>query len=167
MPEAATALLDQLGQDPGGLDLGKEAKAFAPLAANTPVATTSNLFPRLEVMAESAPAPTPKAKAKDKNKDKTKSAAKPGPAEVVEFEDFAKLDLRVGTVMSVAPVTGADRLYAVTVDIGEPEPRPVVAGLAEHFRPEELIGRQVVLVANLKPRTLRGAVSHGMACHWS
>lgn len=63
---------------------------------------------------------------------------------------------------AVAPVPGADRLYAVSVDIGEPEPRPVVAGLAEHFRPEELTGRQVVLVANLKPRTLRGAVSHGM-----
>jgi methionyl-tRNA synthetase len=164
MPEAATTLLTQLGQETTGLDLAAEAVAFAPLAQGTSVATTSNLFPRLEFAAESAPAPVAKSKSKDKPKDKAKPAAaeKTGPAEVVEFEDFAKLDLRVGTVVSVAPVPGADRLYAVGVDIGEAEPRSVVAGLAEHFRPEELTGRQVVLVANLKPRKLRGVLSHGM-----
>jgi methionyl-tRNA synthetase len=162
MPEAAAALLTQLGQETTGLDVTVEAATFAPLAGGTAVAPTSNLFPRLEVQAEPAAAPVAKEKPKDKAKPKTPAAEKPGPAEVVEFEDFAKLDLRVGTVVSVAPVPGADRLYAVAVDIGEPEPRPVVAGLAEHFRPEELTGRQVVLVANLKPRKLRGAVSHGM-----
>ena len=160
MPEAASTLLGQLGQDPAGVNLRDEAKSFAPLAAGTAVAATSNLFPRLEPLPQEAPAaPAPKEKAKPKAK---ALAEKPGPAAEVEFEDFAKLDLRVGTVVSVAPVPGADRLYAVAVDIGEAEPRPVVAGLAEHFKPEELTGRQVVLVANLKPRKLRGATSHGM-----
>ena len=161
MPEAATTLLTQLGQSAEGLNLKDEAAAFAPLAAGTTVAATSNLFPRLEVEVAKDEAPAPKAKGKEK-KAKPAPAPKPEPAAEVAFEDFAKLDLRVGTVVSVAPVPGADRLYAVSVDIGEPEPRPVVAGLAEHYKPEELTGRQVVLVANLAPRKLRGAVSHGM-----
>lgn len=157
MPEAATTLLTQLGQSTEGLNLNVEADAFAPLPAGTVVAATSNLFPRLELAKPAEPAPAPKAK-----KSKEKKAAKPGPAPEVAFEEFARLDLRVGTVVAAAPLRDADRLYAVSVDIGEAEPRPVVAGLAEHFTPEELVGRQVVLVANLAPRTLRGAVSHGM-----
>ncbi|KHK01270.1 methionine--tRNA ligase [Desulfovibrio sp. TomC] len=164
MPEAAATLLTQLGQDPAAVKLTDEAVAFAPLAAGTQVALTSNLFPRLEVAAKDEPAPAPKAKAaKEAGKAKDKApAAKPGPAAEVDYEDFAKLDLRLGNVLSVAPVPGADRLYAVSVDIGEDAPRQVVAGLAEHFKPEELVGRQVTLVANLKPRKLRGVVSHGM-----
>jgi methionyl-tRNA synthetase len=160
MPEACATLLTQLGQDVSGYNLTAEAASFAPLAAGTTVAATSNLFPRLEAPAkEEAPAaPAPKEKAKAAKA----PAPKLEPDPEVAFEDFAKLDLRVGTVVSVAPVAGADRLYAVTVDIGEAEPRPVVAGLAEYFKPEELVGRQVVLVANLKPRKLRGATSHGM-----
>jgi len=160
MPEAAEKLLSQLHQDAAGLNLREEAKTFAPLPAGTAVAPTSNLFPRLEAVAkdETPAAPKPREKAKAPKA----AAARPGPAPEVEFEDFAKLDLRVGTVVSVAPVPGADRLYAVSVDIGEAEARHVVAGLAEHFKPEELTGRQVVLVANLKPRKLRGVTSHGM-----
>jgi len=65
-------------------------------------------------------------------------------------------------VVSVTPVPDADRLFLVAVDLGEMTPRQVVAGLAEYFRPDELTGRQVVVVANLKPRKLRGYVSHGM-----
>jgi len=159
MPEAAAKLLAQLGQTTEGLNLTVEVGACAPLAAGTAVAATSNLFPRLESDAPKDAAPAPKAKVK---KDKVKSAAKPGPAPEVAFEDFARLDLRVGTVVTAVPVKDADRLYAVTVDIGEAEPRSVVAGLAEHFVAADLVGRQVVLVANLAPRTLRGVVSHGM-----
>jgi len=160
VPEAAARLLAQLGADPGAVRLTGPDRVFAPLAAGTVVAATSNLFPRLEPLAkEAAPAA---AKPEKPAKAKKEAPAKPGPAPEVEFEDFAKLDLRVGVVRSAEPVPGADRLYAVTVDIGEEAPRPVVAGLAEYFKPEELVGRQVVLVANLKPRALRGAVSHGM-----
>ncbi|MGE4537458.1 MAG: methionine--tRNA ligase [Desulfovibrio sp.] len=164
MPEAAEKLLTQLGQETAGLNLAKEAEAFAPLAAGTTVAATSNLFPRMEAPAKDETAPKPKA-AKDKAKAAKAAkapAAKPEPEAEVAFEDFAKLDLRVATVLTAAPVPGADRLYAVTVDVGEAEPRPVVAGLAEYFPAEDLVGRQVVLVANLKPRKMRGAVSHGM-----
>ena len=166
MPEAAAKLLAQLGQPVEGYNLLSESQAFAPLTAGTAVAATSNLFPRLEAPAkDAAPKPVKAAKppkTKDKAKDAKAPAAKPEPAAEVEFEDFAKLDLRVATVLTAAPVPDADRLYAVTVDVGEAEPRAVVAGLAAYFTPEDLVGRQVVLVANLKPRKLRGAVSHGM-----
>jgi len=161
MPEAAATLLRQLGADPDAVSLVGPNRVFAPLSAGTTVAATSNLFPRLEAPAKEA-APVAAPKAKKAAKAERKPAAKPEPAAEAEFEDFAKLDLRVGVVVAAAPVPGADRLYAVSVDIGEAAPRPVVAGLAEHFAPDELVGRQVVLVANLKPRTLRGATSHGM-----
>lgn len=80
----------------------------------------------------------------------------------MEFEDFAKLDLRTGRVLLAEPHPKADKLYRLAVDIGEAEPRQVIAGLREFFAPEELVGRQVVVVANLKPRKLRGLESQGM-----
>ncbi|EKO38251.1 MAG: methionyl-tRNA synthetase [Solidesulfovibrio magneticus str. Maddingley MBC34] len=166
MPEASATLLTQLGQDPAAVNLMDEAKGFTPLAAATQVAATSNLFPRLDPpVREEAAAPKAVKPAKPAQADKGKSKeapAKPGPAAEVEYDDFAKLDLRLGKVVSVAPVPGADRLYIVQADIGEEAPRQVVAGLAEHFKPEELLGAQVTIVANLKPRKLRGVVSHGM-----
>ena len=165
MPEAAATLLTQLGQDPATVNLMDEAKGFAPLAAATQVAAASNLFPRLDppVREEAAAPKAAKPAKEDKKKEKSKEApAKPGPAAEVEYDDFAKLDLRLGKVVSVAPVPGADRLYIIQADIGEEAPRQVVAGLAEHFTPEELLGSQVTIVANLKPRKLRGVISHGM-----
>jgi methionyl-tRNA synthetase len=80
----------------------------------------------------------------------------------IEFEDFQKLDLRVGTVVEVEPHPDADRLLLVRVDTGEDAPRQVVAGIAEFFAPDDLVGQQVVVVVNLKPRKLRKQLSQGM-----
>ncbi|MCB9169375.1 MAG: methionine--tRNA ligase [Flavobacteriales bacterium] len=80
----------------------------------------------------------------------------------IEFDDFAKLDLRVGTIVSAERVPKADKLLKLLVDMGEAAPRTVVSGIAEHFAPEELAGQQVVLVANLAPRKMRGVESQGM-----
>ena len=80
----------------------------------------------------------------------------------IEFDDFAKVDLRVGLVISAEPVKGADKLLHLKVDIGEPEPRTIVAGIAKAYEAEKLIGRKVVIVANLNPRKLRGIESNGM-----
>lgn len=79
----------------------------------------------------------------------------------ISIEDFLKVDLRVGRVLEVLPHPNADRLLRLQVDMGS-ERRQLVAGLAEHYSPEDLIGRQVVVVANLKPAKLRGEVSEGM-----
>jgi methionyl-tRNA synthetase len=80
----------------------------------------------------------------------------------ITIDDFARVDLRVGLVKSAAPVKGADKLLHLSVDIGEPEPRSIVAGIALAYKPEQLIGRKVVIVANLQPRKLRGLQSNGM-----
>ncbi|MDD4952657.1 MAG: methionine--tRNA ligase, partial [Desulfovibrionaceae bacterium] len=77
-------------------------------------------------------------------------------------EDFQKLDLRVGLVVSAREHPDADKLLLVDVDLGEERPRQVVAGLAGFFEPEDLAGRRVVVVANLKPRKIRKEISQGM-----
>lgn len=84
----------------------------------------------------------------------------PSKAEIV-YDDFAKLDLRVGTIISAQKVEKADKLLKLEVDLGY-EKRTIVSGIALHFRPEELTGKQVVVVANLQPRKMRGIESNGM-----
>jgi methionyl-tRNA synthetase len=79
----------------------------------------------------------------------------------IEFDDFAKLDLRVGTILEAEKVAKADKLLKLLVDIGT-EKRTVVSGIAMHFTPEEVVGKQVTLVANLAPRKMRGIESQGM-----
>ena len=83
-------------------------------------------------------------------------------ADPITIDDFVKVDLRVGVVKSAAPVKGADKLLHLFVDIGEAEPRSIVAGIALAYPPETLVGRKVVIVANLAPRKLRGIESKGM-----
>jgi methionyl-tRNA synthetase len=80
----------------------------------------------------------------------------------ITIDDFAKVDLRVGQVKEAAAVKGADKLLHLQVDIGEAKPRSIVAGIALSYKPEQLIGRKVVIVANLAPRKLRGLESQGM-----
>jgi len=80
----------------------------------------------------------------------------------ITIEDFSKIDLRVGQVLSAERVKGADKLLHLKVDLAEAEPRSIVAGIAEAYAPEALVGRKVVIVANLAPRKLRGLTSNGM-----
>ncbi len=80
----------------------------------------------------------------------------------IPIDDFSKVDLRVGVVLSAERVKGADKLMHMKVDIGEAEPRTIVAGIAEAYTPVELVNRKVVIVANLQPRKLRGIESNGM-----
>jgi methionyl-tRNA synthetase len=84
------------------------------------------------------------------------------PSDTITIDDFIKVDLRVGLVKSAAPVKGADKLLHLHIDIGEPQPRSIVAGIALAYKPEALVGRKVVIVANLAPRKLRGLESQGM-----
>ena len=81
----------------------------------------------------------------------------------ISVEDFKKLALRLGTIMSADLHPNAERLLVLKVDIGEPSPRQLVAGVrASYPDPAQLVGRQVVVVANLKPAMLRGVESQGM-----
>jgi methionyl-tRNA synthetase len=81
--------------------------------------------------------------------------------EPIQYEDFAKLDLRVATVLAAEKVPKADKLLKLTLDLGF-EQRTVVSGIAEHYQPDEVVGRQILLLANLSPRKLRGIESNGM-----
>jgi methionyl-tRNA synthetase len=80
----------------------------------------------------------------------------------IAIDDFLKVDLRVGVVLDAAPVPKSDKLLHLHIDIGEPKPRSIVAGIAEAYKPEALVGRKVAIVANLAPRKLRGIESQGM-----
>jgi methionyl-tRNA synthetase len=80
----------------------------------------------------------------------------------ISIDDFVKVDMRVGIVKSAQPVKGADKLLHLSVDIGEETPRSIVAGIAKAYAPDQLVGRKVVIVANLEPRKLRGLESQGM-----
>ncbi len=83
-------------------------------------------------------------------------------AETVSFSDFKKIELRVAHVLSVEEIAGKDKLYKLTIDIGEKKPRTLVAGLKPFYSKEQLQGKQIVVVANLEPKPLAGIVSHGM-----
>ena len=90
----------------------------------------------------------------------TKSEIKNLKSEIT-YDDFAKLELRIGTILSAEKVQKADKLLKLEVDVGF-EKRTIVSGIALHFKPEELVGRQVVVVANLAARKLKGIESNGM-----
>jgi methionyl-tRNA synthetase len=87
---------------------------------------------------------------------------------MISIQDFKRLDLRVGQICKAEPIPGANRLLKVQVDLGQ-EQRTLVAGLAAHYTPQQLIGLKVIVVANLEPATIRGVLSQGMmlgaGCH--
>lgn len=80
---------------------------------------------------------------------------------MIRFEDFKKLDLRIAKVVAVEKVEDADKLLKLQIDVGD-ESRQIVAGIAEFYNPEELVGREIVVVANLEPRMFKGVESQGM-----
>lgn len=80
----------------------------------------------------------------------------------IQFDDFAKLDLRVATIKHAEPHPNADRLMVLQLDDGTPDGRQILAGIRGHYEPEALVGRQIIIVANLAPRKMRGLESQGM-----
>jgi methionyl-tRNA synthetase len=80
----------------------------------------------------------------------------------IPIDDFAKVDMRVGLILSAERVKNSDKLMLMKVDIAEPEPRTIVAGIAEAYAPADLVNRKVVVVVNLQPRKLKGIESNGM-----
>ncbi len=162
MPASSATMQAQLGRPQGPLSeaaLNDVLHYRMHLRTGLEIASSSNLFPRLEMEKEEAPA-KPK---KEKKAPAPKAApAESGPKAPIEFADFQKLDLRVGTILAAEQHPNADKLLRFDVDLGEEKPRQIVSGIAAHFKPEDLVGRKVVVVANLPPRKLRGLESQGM-----
>lgn len=133
----------------------------------TPVGIQINkpeqLFPRIEIEEEK---PEAKKEVKENKKAKKEEPKAPEKAKenedgMIGIEDFSKIDLRVVEILAAEPVPKTDKLMKIQVSLGNEE-RTVVSGIAKHYKPEDLIGKHVVLVANLKPAKLRGVMSHGM-----
>jgi methionyl-tRNA synthetase len=80
----------------------------------------------------------------------------------ISHDDFARLELRIAKVLAAEKVPKADKLVKLSIDAGDPEPRTIVAGIAVRYQPQDLVGKRIVLLANLAPRTLRGIESRGM-----
>ena len=158
MPEKMAELLAVLGADKANIagiaDL-KELKSVAGFTMKEAVP----LFPRIIVEEEAAPAAKPEKKAK---------AEKAAPAEteeavnvVVTIDEFFKTRLKTAKVLTAEKVEGADKLLKLSIEVGS-ETRQLVAGVAQYYSPEAIIGKTIVIVANLKPAKIRGIESQGM-----
>lgn len=168
VPVTAPKIYEQLG-------LGKPESFFmadavwGKLATGTKVQKGEPLFPRIEVTeaGETVIAATKKTAAKaikaEAPKAEAQKEAKPAAAAdgEITIDDFAKIDLRVATVVAAERVPKTDKLIKLQVKIGDEE-RTIVSGIAQHYEPENLIGKNVIVIANLKPAKLRGIESRGM-----
>ena len=159
MPGAAARMAAGLGLaagDPLVASLG-QGGAWGRLVPGGQLTAITALFPRLEGIKPVEPGGKINEERPQPRKQDTKEI---GEIDFVDFPYFQKLDLRVAEIIAVDPVKNSRKLLQVTVLA--PEERTIVAGIAEHYRPEELIGSQVIIVANLKPAKLMGIHSHGM-----
>jgi methionyl-tRNA synthetase len=165
LPQSAPKIWAQLGMTEPIEAVRFDTLAWGGLPPGQKVGEVSGVFPRIELkeavakmraMEEQVTAGQAALLGK-----KTEPEAAPADARI-GIEDFSKVELRVGLVLSAERVKGADKLMHMKVDIGEAEPRSIVAGIAEAYTPEQLVNRKVVIVANLQPRKLRGIESNGM-----
>ena len=166
LPHSAANILKQLGVAGTHLTLADARWGAMPLRQ---IDTIIAVFPRLD--AKPSIQKMQELEEVEKNRQATvlgkpaEAAAGSAPEakqDFISIDDFSKIDLRVGEVKFAEAVKGADKLLHLKIDIGEAEPRTIVAGIALKYKPEEMIGRKVVIVANLAPRKLRGLTSQGM-----
>lgn len=147
MPAKMAELRRQIGCGEGEPDVA-DLRVYGRLAAGTSLPESEGLFPRAE-----KPKPAPKAAPKAPENVKT--------VEEIAIDDFFKAQLKTARVKEAEKVEGADKLLKLQLDVGG-EPRQIVAGIARHYTPEDVVGKTIVIVANLKPATIRGVESRGM-----
>ncbi len=156
MPETSKAIFAQMNCD---FDSYESIKSFGGLKSGTSVGTPTPLFSRIdaEKMLEEIHA---EMEAKKKAAEKAEANLVLLPE--ISIDDFAKVELRAATVTACEPIKKAKKLLKLTLNDGSGEPRTVASGIAQYYKPEELIGKTVIVVANLKPATLCGEISQGM-----
>lgn len=167
LTQTPAKIWEQLGIEPGELTTWDSGKTFGLIPAGTKLVKGNPIFPRLDVEQEVAYI----AEAMGANKPVAETTeAAPAPAatepeeehkEEIGIDDFAKAELRVAQVIAAEPVKKADKLLKLQLDLGY-EQRQVVSGIAKFYTPEELVGRKVICIVNLKPVKLRGELSQGM-----
>ena len=162
MPETSKAILGQINTD---IDTYESIKTFGAIEAGHKVGTATPLFARIDVekiTAEIQAEMEAKAKAAQKDNKRAELTEELAGIAKIGIDDFVKVDLRVAQITDCVPVKKAKKLLQLTLDDGTENPRTVASGIALYYKPEELIGRKVILVANLKPAVLCGVESHGM-----
>lgn len=162
MTNAPKQIIEQLGLDEKLLQWDTIETFGNVIPKNIKVAEKGTpIFPRLDTEVEVAYIREQmQSSVKTVQEEETTTVEAPDTEEIT-IDDFMKVDLRVATVLACEPVAKAKKLLKLQVDLGY-EQRQVVSGIAEHYKPEELIGKRVIVVANLKPVTLRGELSQGM-----
>ncbi len=164
IPNKATELLAKLGQTEADaakfvrshaerLSTGDLSVSFRNLHTGAQVTLGDPLFPRFRELPPRIAAlmiPEPPV------------SETPEVSDLIEYDDFAKVKLRTGKIVAAERIPKADKLLQLSVDVGEAEPRTILAGIATKFAPEDIVGRTVVVVVNLKPRKMRGIESNGM-----
>ena len=167
LPESAPQIWKQFGLDGQPTDFDPKALVWGELNPGHKIGEVAPVFPRLDegkIMneienenkaAEATEAPEVEHATQARPEEKKEP-------EYITIDDFAKVDLRVGEVLEASRIEGADKLLRLRVDLGEAEPRQVLAGIAQYYEPESLVGKKIVVVANLKPRKMRGLESQGM-----
>lgn len=173
LPEAARKIYGQIGLSEDISKINPENLIYGELRTQTLIGVSEPIFPRLDKTKVMNEITEQKAENKElaENKNETAKAGEKPETETptaeesfINIEDFIKVELRVGEIKVAEKVPNADKLLRFEVDLGEEKPRQILAGLAMYYEPEKLIGRKVVVVANLKPRKMRGLESQGMIC---
>ena len=156
MPVTARRIWKQLGIEQSFEDVQlDDIKTFGGIPAGMHIGEAEQLFPRIEVEKTEAPA---KEKASKKNAPKKVEEKN---SDEITFDMFSKIQLKVVKILKAEKVENADKLLKVTVDLGD-EQREVVSGISKYYEPAELVGKNVVMVINLKPTKIRGIMSQGM-----
>jgi methionyl-tRNA synthetase len=166
MPQTPEKIWTQLGIiDLPELHTWESIQEFGKFPAGVATSAGAVLFPRLELVGEDR---VPVRQATKKDKPKPEPVVKPKEAGtmadtegLISIDEFARIDLRVASIIEAERIEGADKLLQLKVSLGNEE-RQVVAGIAKHYAPEALVGKHVIFVANLKPVKLRGILSEGM-----
>lgn len=152
MPETSDKILEQIGTDINTLD---SLSTFGALKSGDSVGTAAPLFSRLDAEKTLAEIEASLATPEEEEEEIVGLAQ-------INYDDFAKVELRVCEVVDCKPIKRAKKLLELTLNDGTKTPRTVASGIAKWYSPEELIGKKVIVVANLAPRTLCGVESHGM-----
>lgn len=161
MPTTAGKLWQQLNL-PGTIEELRLAdiEKWGGTLVNMHIGQAQQLFPRIEVEKVEQPVKAAKNKS-EKQKSKKDKQKESQPEGEISIDDFAKIQLRVAKVLEAEAVPKADKLLKLKIDLGD-EQRELVSGIAKQYKPEELVGKNVIVVANLKAAKIRGVVSHGM-----
>jgi methionyl-tRNA synthetase len=166
MPNTPQKIWSQLGIKDENLGTWESVLKWGNLQPGIKVSRGQPIFPRIEENGDNKTDVLQKQdrnneKSSEGNKGKTIKRENNGNADYITIDDFAKLDLRVADVLKAERIEGADKLLKLELDVGG-EKRQVVSGIAQFYSPEDLEGKKVILVANLKPVKLRGVESQGM-----